>query len=145
MRLLENGEEWRLSGLLYADDLVLCSELEEDLREIVGRFAGVCTRRGVKVNTGNNKVMVLNVEEGLVCEVPVDETRLEHVYEFKYLRCVLDESGTDGAERSRKVLGICSLSVLESCMKHWLYIFLCMAMRECYGRRRRDLELGLYR
>ena len=28
---------------------------------------------------------------------------LEPVSEFKYLRCVLDESGTDGAECSRKV------------------------------------------
>ena len=28
---------------------------------------------------------------------------LEHVSEFKYLGCVLDESGTDGAECSRKV------------------------------------------
>ena len=24
---LEDGKEWRLSGLLYADDLVLCGEL----------------------------------------------------------------------------------------------------------------------
>ena len=28
--------------------------------------------------------------------------RLEHVSEFKYLGCVLDESGTDEAEYSRK-------------------------------------------
>ena len=28
---------------------------------------------------------------------------LEHVSEFKYLGCVLDESGTNEAERSRKV------------------------------------------
>ena len=26
-----------------------------------------------------------------------------HVLEFKYLRCVLDESGTDGAKGNRKV------------------------------------------
>ena len=29
--------------------------------------------------------------------------------------------------------------VLESCMKHCLYLFLLMAMRQCYGRRR-DLD-----
>ena len=28
--------EWRLSGLLYAQHSVLCSESEEDLRAIVG-------------------------------------------------------------------------------------------------------------
>ena len=29
------GREWRLSGLSYADDLVLCGESEEDLRAMV--------------------------------------------------------------------------------------------------------------
>ena len=41
--------------------------------------------------------MVLNGEEGLECEVHIDRIRLEHVSEFKYLGCVLNESGTDGA------------------------------------------------
>ena len=103
--------------------------------------------------------MVMNEEEGLECEVRVDGIRLENFSEFRYLECVLDESGTDLAECSRKVtsarrvvgatrsqlmLGICSFSVLESCMKHCLCLFLCMAVRQCYGRRRRDLGLSLY-
>ena len=100
---LENGSEWRLSGLLYADDLVLCVEPEEDLRAMVGRFAEVCKRRGLKINAVKSKVMVLNGEERLECEVHVDGIRLEHVSEFKYLGCVLDESGTYGAECSRRV------------------------------------------
>ena len=60
-------------------------------------------KEGLKVNGGKNKVMVLNGEEGLECEVLVDGIRLEHVSEFKYLGSVLDESGTDGAECSRKL------------------------------------------
>ena len=35
VRFQEEGREWRLTGLLYADDLVLCSELEEDLNVMV--------------------------------------------------------------------------------------------------------------
>ena len=63
----------------------------------MGRFAEEC-RRGMKVNIGKSKVMILNgEEEGLECEVHVDGIRLEHVSEFKYLECVLDESGTAGA------------------------------------------------
>ena len=50
-----------------------------------------------------NKVMALNGEQGLECEVYVDGIRLEHVSELKYFGCVLDESGTDGAECNRKV------------------------------------------
>ena len=47
--------------------------------------------------------MVLNGEEGLECEIHVDRILLEHVSEFKYLWCVLDESGTDGTKCSSKV------------------------------------------
>ena len=62
---------------------------------MVGRFAEVCRRRRLKVTAGNSKVMILNGEEGLECEVHVDGIRLEYISEFKYLGCVLDESGTD--------------------------------------------------
>ena len=78
-------------------------ESEEDLGVMVGRFAEVGRRRGLKVNPGRSKVMVLNGEEGLECEVHVDGIRFEHGSEFKYLGNVLDESGTDKAECNRKV------------------------------------------
>ena len=60
-------------------------------------------RRGLKVNEDKGKVMVLGGEEGFECEVYVDGICLEHVSEFKYLGCVLDESSTDEAECSRKM------------------------------------------
>ena len=77
----ENGDgeevrEWRLPGLLWADDLVLCGGSEEDLRAMMGHFAEVCRRRGLKVNAGKNKLMMLVGEEGLECEVCVDGIRL---------------------------------------------------------------------
>ena len=80
MRFLENGRDWRLPGLLYADDLVLCGESMENLRAMAGCFAKVCRRRGLKVNSGKSKVIDRNGKEGL-----------EHVSEFKFLRCVLDK------------------------------------------------------
>ena len=63
----------------------------------------VCRRRGLKVKAVKSKVMVLNGEEGLECEVHINEVRLGHVSEFKYLGCVLDKAGTDEAECSRNV------------------------------------------
>ena len=42
---------------------------------MVGRFAEVCRRRGLKVNAGKRKLMVLNGEEGLECDVHVDGIR----------------------------------------------------------------------
>ena len=65
------------------------------------RFVEVC-RRGLKVNAGKSKVMVMNGEEGLECEIHIDGICLKHVSEFKYLGCILEESGTEGAECSRK-------------------------------------------
>ena len=78
---------------MYADDLFLCGESEEDLRAmVVGRFVEVYRRRGLKINAGKNKVMVMKGEEGLECEVDVDGVRLELVSKFKYLGCVLEEA-----------------------------------------------------
>ena len=84
-----------MPGLLYADDLDLCGESEEDLKAMVGSFAEVC-RRDLQVNADNSKVMFLCGEEGLESEVCIDRIRLEHV------GCVLDESSTDEAECNRK-------------------------------------------
>ena len=60
-----------MSGLLYAYDLVLCGESEEEHRAIVGRFSEVY-RRCLKINAGKSKVMFLGREEGLECEVCVN-------------------------------------------------------------------------
>ena len=64
----------------------------------------------------------------------------------------MEESDTDGAECSRKVerrrmvegairlglmLGISSLSVLESCIRHCLCLFLCMALIMLWKERSR--------
>ena len=100
VRFLEDGREWRLPDLLYADNLVLCGELDEDLRAMVGWFVEVCMR-GLEINAGKSKVMVLNGEE-----VHVDGIHLQHFSELKYLGCVLDESGTDRAECSKVVSGM---------------------------------------
>ena len=110
---------------------------------MVGRFAEVCRRIELKVKVGNSKVMLQNGEEGLECEVRVDGIRLRHVSEFKYLgfltNKVLMELNVVGRWRVRGrwqlssgpwlMLGICSLSVLESCMKHCLCLLFCMSVK----------------
>ena len=89
--------------------------------------------------------MVMNGEEGLECEVYVAGVCIEHILEFKYLGCGLDEAGTNGAG-SRNVTSVrmvagairslvnvrdLQISVLEYSMKHCLYLFLRMAVRQC--------------
>ena len=53
---------------MYADDLVLCGKSEEDLKAMVGRFVEVLRRRGLKVNEGKGRVIVINGEGRLECE-----------------------------------------------------------------------------
>ena len=48
-----------MPGLFYADNLVFCGELEEDLKAMLGHFVEVCRRGGLKVNVDKSKVMVL--------------------------------------------------------------------------------------
>ena len=48
------------------------------------------------------QLRAMNEEKGLEHEVHVDGISLEHVSEFKYLGCVLDKAGRDGAECSGK-------------------------------------------
>ena len=100
VRFKEEGRDWKLPGLLYADDLVLCGESEEEMRAMVGRFFEM--RRCLKVNVGKSKVMLLGGEERLECEVCANGRHLEHVSEYKYLECVLNESDTDAVKCSRK-------------------------------------------
>ena len=47
-------------------------------------FDEVWRRRGLKVNGGKSKVMIVNREEGLECEVHIDGIRVEYLPEFKY-------------------------------------------------------------
>ena len=76
VRFLEDGREWRLPGLLCADELALCGEPEEDLRTMVEWFAEVCRIGELKVSAGKTKVMVLSGEGGLDCKVHLDGIRL---------------------------------------------------------------------
>ena len=86
-----------MPALLYADDLVLCGKSEKDLTAMVGGFVDMCRRSSLKVNAVKKTMMVLGGEEGLEREVCIDRILLEHVSQFKYSGCVLDESSTDGA------------------------------------------------
>ena len=87
-----------MPDFFYPDYLVLCGELEEDLRAMaLFWYVGEEVRKSMQV-------ILLGGEEGLECEVHVDRIRLEHVLVFKYLGCVLDESDTDEVGYSRMVV-----------------------------------------
>ena len=70
---------------------------------MVGRFAELCRRRGLKVNAGKSKVRVLSGEKGLECEVHVDGS-CNMSRNLNIWGGVLKKSGTDEAEISMVVV-----------------------------------------
>ena len=103
MRFQEEGREGRVTGFLYENDLVLCGEPKEDLRAIVGLIIEVCRRRGLKVNAGKSKVILLCGEEGLECEVCGNRYILSMFQNLNTWDAFFDESGADEGGYSRKV------------------------------------------
>ncbi len=53
----DDGREWRLNQLLFADDTALMADSEEKLRQLVEKFGGECSRKKLKVNESKSKVM----------------------------------------------------------------------------------------
>ena len=45
----------------------------------MGRYVKMCKRRGLKVKADKSKLIIMNGEEGLKCEIHVDGIRLERV------------------------------------------------------------------
>ena len=59
VNFLEEERDWRLLVFLYAHDLVLCGELGEDSRLMIGCFVEIFKRRYLQVNEDRIKVMML--------------------------------------------------------------------------------------
>ena len=97
---LRNNED--LWELLFADNLVIISDTEEELQERFLTWKRSLERGGLKVNLGKTKTM-LSCRGGYE-EVNIqqeDGTKLKQNNEFKYLGSVIAEGGTEKAVRHR--------------------------------------------
>ena len=108
----EDGREWSLNQLLFADDTALVADSEEKLRRLVTEFGRVCERRKLRVNVGKSKVMKCTRRvDGGGMNVMLNGERLEEVDCFRYLGSKVSVDGSVEVEvKSRineagKVLG----------------------------------------
>ena len=89
---MEESRDWLASGMQM---IWLC---------VVSRtFFEVCRRRGLKVNSGKRKIILLGGGGRIRVLGLCKQIRLQHFSEFKYMGYVLDELGSDKAEYRRKV------------------------------------------
>ncbi len=52
----EDGREWNVDQLLFADDTTLVADSQKRLRQLVKKNCMVCERRKLRVNVGWSKV-----------------------------------------------------------------------------------------
>ena len=100
VELRENDELWEL---LFADDLVIIADTEEELQQRYLAWKNSLESKGMKVNTQKTEVMVSSREgHEEINIISEDGGRLKQSREFKYLGSVLaEEGGTEKAVRQR--------------------------------------------
>ena len=72
---------------MYADDLVLMSQIKEGLQKCLDRLYEYCQKRKLVVNTDKTKIMIFNKSEKMLknCRFIYNSDIIEMVQEFKYL------------------------------------------------------------
>lgn len=103
IRLEQNGHEWEINKLLYADDTVLIADSEESLQRLVNVFGEVCWRRKLQVNVAKSKVMVMSRGGAVGMNVHMNGERMEQAECFRYLGSDMHESGRMNEETGHRV------------------------------------------
>jgi len=86
-----NVKERKIYSLVYADDLVLFAEKEEEMRRLIERLEGCLDRKKLELNVGKIKILRCRrgggkrVKRTWRCKKKI----IEEVKEFKYLGYVL--------------------------------------------------------
>ncbi|XP_066968115.1 uncharacterized protein [Macrobrachium rosenbergii] len=99
-KLKNNDERW---DLLFADDLVIIADTEQELQERFLAWKGALERKGFKVNIGKTELMTSSTEErrGGLLERP----------EMKMVRWIAEISLLERRESQdiRRTCGICNV------------------------------------
>jgi len=83
----------RLALLLYADDIVLMAESQEDLQKMMRAVERFCDRYRMEVNASKTKVMVVGTRAVDTLKIVWKGEFLEEVEEYKYLGVMVEKSG----------------------------------------------------
>ncbi|KAK3543883.1 hypothetical protein QTP70_030155, partial [Hemibagrus guttatus] len=83
--------------MMFADDIVICSESREQVEENLERWRFALERRGMKVSRSKTKYMCVNEMEGSGT-VRLQGEEVKKVQEFKYLGSTVQSNGECGKE-----------------------------------------------
>ncbi|KAK3551371.1 hypothetical protein QTP70_016656, partial [Hemibagrus guttatus] len=88
--------------MMFADDIVICSESREQVEENLKRWRFALERRGMKVSRSKTEYMCVNEREGSGT-VRLQGEEVKKVQEFKYLGSTVQSNGECGKEVKKQV------------------------------------------
>ncbi|KAK3538868.1 hypothetical protein QTP86_018772 [Hemibagrus guttatus] len=88
--------------MMFADDIVICSESREQVQENLERWRFALERRGMKVSRSKTEYMCVNEREGSGT-VRLQGEEVKKVQEFKYLGSTVQSNGECGKEVKKRV------------------------------------------
>ncbi|KAK3506247.1 hypothetical protein QTP70_012801 [Hemibagrus guttatus] len=88
--------------MMFADDIVICSESREQVEENLERWRFALERRGMKVSRSKTEYMCVNEREGSGT-VRLQGEEVKKVLEFKYLGSTVQSNGECGKEVKKRV------------------------------------------
>ncbi|KAK3556769.1 hypothetical protein QTP70_016679 [Hemibagrus guttatus] len=91
--------------MMFADDIVICSESREQVEENLERWRFALERRGMKVSRNKTEYMCVNEREGSGT-VRLQGEEVKKVQEFKYLGSTVQSNGECGKEHGHTALSL---------------------------------------
>ncbi|KAK3532054.1 hypothetical protein QTP86_003542 [Hemibagrus guttatus] len=89
-------------AMMFADDIVICSESREQVEENLERWRFALERRGMMVSRSKTEYMCVNEREGSGT-VRLQGEEVNKVQEFKYLGSTVQSNGECGKEVKKRV------------------------------------------
>ncbi|KAK3568517.1 hypothetical protein QTP86_008630 [Hemibagrus guttatus] len=91
--------------MMFADDIVICSESREQVEENLERLRFALERRGMKVSRSKTEYMCVDEREGSGT-VRLQGEEVKKVQEFKYLGSTVQSNGECGKEVKKRVQAV---------------------------------------
>ncbi|KAK3507513.1 hypothetical protein QTP70_028066 [Hemibagrus guttatus] len=88
--------------MMFADDIVICSESREQVEESLERWRFALERRGMKISRSKTEYMCVNEREGSGT-VRLQGEEVKKVQDFKYLGSTVQSNGECGKEVKKRV------------------------------------------
>ncbi|KAK3549929.1 hypothetical protein QTP86_016780, partial [Hemibagrus guttatus] len=109
--------------MMFADDIVICSESREQVEENLERWRFALERRGMKGSRSKTEYMCVNEREGSGT-VRLQGEEVKKVQEFKYLGSTVQSNGECGKEVKKRVqagLNLLAFLVIVFCYSSMFY------------------------